>query len=159
MEYPVKNVPQRKDLLLELLVFCKIRPLERPRKAFNSQHFYQPKDNQLELFDELQRYQMLVARPIEEPVIIDIICSFAKGKSTADHPVAPAYGDEDNLRKAVNDALVEKLIMANDRYVIGGTTWKIYDEEDMGRIQIWRPYDPSEWDETTTTLVDPRKDP
>lgn len=131
--------PKRKDLLLDVLVFCAVRPLERPRKAFNSRHFYQPKENQAELLSELIPYQKLVDKPFEEPVIVDITCFFKKPHSEEPYPVAPTYGDEDNLRKAVNDALVDRGILSNDRFVIGGLTFKLFAIEPHAHIQIWRP--------------------
>lgn len=134
----ISKSPTRGDLLLEIMVFCRIQPLKRPRKAGNANHFYQPKDNQLQLFEELLPYSALVKEPLDGPMIMDMHCIFLRHENDQ-YPTAKRYGDDDNLRKAVNDALVHSKLVSDDRFIIGGETWKLYGEEDQAQIRLWRP--------------------
>lgn len=135
-------MPTRKRILLNLVLFCKGEPLKRPRFG-NGNHVYQPKDNQKNLLVELDAYAPLLgAMSIDEPIIIDMTFTFDRGNPRyknfkGDYPTNPCFGDEDNLRKAVNDALVTKKIITDDRYVIGGETYKIFGNDDSIRIKIW----------------------
>jgi len=134
-------VPKRKGQLLKIRLFCKVQPLARVRHDNN--HSYQPKENQKELMLALAPYTALMKNePIDYPVIIDLTLLFDRGtpgKSAhqGEYPTAPKFGDEDNLRKAMNDALVTAAIISNDRFVIGGETYKVFAEEDGAIINIW----------------------
>lgn len=86
---------------------------------------------------------MLNSASISEPMIIDMVFAFSRGpygtsKFKGDYPVDKRFGDEDNLRKAVNDGLVEKAIIKDDALVVGGHSYKIFDENDYVKIKIWK---------------------
>lgn len=133
--------PVRGKRLLNIILFCKGQPLKRPR--LGRKNIYQPKDNQVEIYNELQAYAaMMGLNSIEEPVVIDMTFMFSRGNKKFNHyqgeyPIAPVFGDEDNLRKSINDALVHTAILKDDRYVIGGETYKIFSKEDKIKIKIW----------------------
>lgn len=135
--------PRRGKCLLRVELFCKARPLQRPRLSPHGT-VYQPKDNQEELLLALAEYTPVVGgQPIATPIIIDMIFTFeTRGiryakVPRAEYPTAAAYGDEDNLRKGVNDALVQTKIIHDDRLVVGGETFKVYGQENQVSIKIW----------------------
>lgn len=127
----------RGDKLLTIRVFCRVHPLQRPRVA-PAGHVYQPLDDQLELREELIPYEAIVKKPIAIPVVIDMVFYFSRGTAKQVYPTAPGYGDEDNLRKAMNDALAARGILENDRLVIGGSTWKLFGESDEAHVTVWK---------------------
>lgn len=130
-------IPMRGTEVMRIMIFCRVYPLERPRKGTNG-HMYQPHDNQKELWQELRPYKDQLLVPIAYPVAVDILVKFRSLGSSQfiPFPTAPSYGDEDNLRKAVNDGLARVGILENDRWVIGGETWKTWGEEDLAIISI-----------------------
>ena len=129
------SIPIRGKLLAEIPLFIKVEPLQRPRLNRHSKHIYQPKKNQAFLMDELSNYCIAT---IEEPVIIDTYINFInRNKTPYDHPVTSQYGDEDNLRKGINDALVIKEIIKDDLLVVGGENYKAFSTEDVVLIRIY----------------------
>ena len=121
---------------MQAVAYCRVSPLARPRTDLN--HIYQPKENQRALYEELWNYTPLMASPIDYPVIVDMTICFVKSNAAAnEYPTGTCHGDEDNLRKAINDALVHCKIIKDDRFVIGGQTFKIYAPENQASIKIW----------------------
>lgn len=127
--------PRREDLLARIPIFCRVEPLKRPRVVFHTRALYQPLDNQKILRDALRGF---TAFKIEQPVIVDTMINFAKPpKSKFEFPSGKNHGDEDNLRKAINDALVSAGILLDDSLVMGGSNAKAFGREDMALIEIW----------------------
>ncbi len=120
----------RFDLLSEIFVPVRSRPLSRPR--LTKGRVYQPLANQVELLGALDHCFC----PITEPVIVDMDFLFT-GSGKHEWPVQKNIGDEDNLRKAVCDALVKRGHLLDDRLVLGGETMKYYAPEDWTMIKIW----------------------
>jgi Holliday junction resolvase RusA-like endonuclease len=85
----------------------------------------------------MSRYTRL---EIDFPVIIDLFINFSLSyvKNASDHPTSKSYGDEDNLRKAVMDALVYCGHLKDDRYVVGGETFKSFGSDDLAVIKIFK---------------------
>lgn len=128
-------IPRREHLLARIPIFCRIEPLKRPRVVYHSRTLYQPVDNQQTLRSLLKRF---TAFKIDEPVIIDTIVNFLRAKSSKyTMPSGRLHGDEDNLRKAINDALVIAGILRDDSLVMGGMNTKAFGSEDMALIEIW----------------------
>ena len=74
--------------------------------------------------------------PLNAPVIVDCYIYYKReGKET--HPVQKRYGDEDNLRKALNDALVRFDIISDDKLVVGGETYKTFSDDDCAYVFVW----------------------
>jgi Holliday junction resolvase RusA-like endonuclease len=95
------------------------------------------------LLSELEPYTKLLGDPIREPVVMDCYINFHQTGATP-FPVATVFGDEDNLRKAVNDCLVMKQILDDDRWVIGGETFKLFTPHNhYAQITIWKAALPS----------------
>jgi hypothetical protein len=93
--------PSRVNLLSSVCVPVRCRPLSRPR--LTKGRVYQPLKNQFELLEAMDHCFM----PIVDPVIVDVNFLF-RGHGKHEWPVQRAIGDEDNLRKAVCDALVKR---------------------------------------------------
>ena len=124
----------REELIGEIMIFCTVKPLQRPRINTRTYQIYQPKENQKELFYELKLYKR--DEPVERPITIDtLICFKSDGKSG--WPTQKHYGDEDNLRKAINDALQSCGVISDDKYVIGGENVKCFAEDNYCHIKIW----------------------
>lgn len=126
----------RGDLVLYIQAFTRIWPLERPRKA-PAGHMYQPLENQQGLWQELLSYRPYIPKPVGEAVVVDMTIYFERSGKT-EYPVGKSYGDEDNLRKGVCDGLVKTSILSDDRWIIGGETWKLFGLEDMVEIKIYK---------------------
>lgn len=127
----------RGTLLSTLVLMCAIRPLNRPRikvYGYNKANVYQPKTNQAELKRELLKYMPM---HIDIPVIVDTKIIFERKKNKDKWPIAPRYGDEDNLRKAINDALVDHGTIVDDRLVVGGSNMKVFSDHDMCVVEIY----------------------
>lgn len=135
-------IPKRGKSLFKIVIFCRVYPLARPR--FNNNSVYQPKENQRELLYEISKYTELLPEKIQQPIVVDIEITFARkqpgrrgAKFEGDYPTDPSFGDEDNLRKAVNDGLVSQNIIHDDRIIIGGSTFKIFGNADQLTINIY----------------------
>lgn len=126
--------PSRRNVLLEFEVYCAVRPLARPRRGKGIGSMYQPKENQAELYTELLLYKR--EHPFDHPIIVDSFVYF-EGKGKSGHPTDPQYGDEDNLRKAINDGLQHCGIIKNDALVVGGLNFKQFADESYCHIKIW----------------------
>ena len=130
------SIPLRGELLAELPLFVRVEPLQRPRLNPHSKNVYQPIKNQQAMFLEMANYTL---ETINEPVIVDTYENFLnRFKKPADHPIHSCYGDEDNLRKGINDALVRYKILADDCMVVGGENFKAFNTEDVALIRIYR---------------------
>jgi len=130
------SIPKRGELVTELKLCCRVKPLQRPRgRAFGKfVKMYQPKENQQEL---LEACKSLNPIGIDYPVIIDTYINFPlKGKN--EHPTGPHYGDDDNLRKAISDALQANSVLSDDRWVLGGENYKSWGDIDQCLVRIWR---------------------
>lgn len=126
----------RGALQLEITAFCRVYPLERPRFSTLGRVF-QPKSKQQALHLELAHYAKCLTRPLEGPLVVDMTVYFKRRAGKLPYPTSPMYGDEDNLRKAVNDGLVAYEVIVDDRHIIGGETWKLFSTEDSVEIQIY----------------------
>lgn len=130
------SVPKRGDLVAELKLLCRIRPLERPRARVIGKfaQMYQPKKNQQELLENCKDLKPL---NIDFPIILDSYINFnLKGKN--EHPTGPAYGDDDNLRKSISDALQAHSVLKDDRFILGGENYKSWGNTDQCLIKIWK---------------------
>lgn len=127
------ELPERGDLLAEIPIFTKITPWERPRvgKAGN---VYQPKTKQAEILRELELYDPL---KIDVPVIIDSYIFFQRPGREDLFPIQRRFGDEDNLRKTINDCLVLMGILSDDSLVVGGENYKVFSTEDFAFVKIF----------------------
>lgn len=102
---------------------------------FHVKGIYQPLDNQQELRQALTAYD---STAIAEPVIIDTYINLERAKSCKlAFPTGRLHGDEDNLRKAINDALVDRQIVTDDRLILGGLNFKMFGPENQCLIVIW----------------------
>lgn len=126
--------PRRGELLAILPIFQRIEPLARPRLNYFSKTIYQPKDNQRALLGEIKNFQPI---KIEMPVIVDTFINYVK-QTRQDSPANKRYGDEDNLRKALSDALTYAQILIDDRFVVGGENYKWFGDEDCCAVYIWK---------------------
>jgi len=128
-------IPTRGTLLAKLPVYCDVQPLMRPRMRGRVKGVYQPLTNQHELRRALSAYNPL---RIAEPVIIDTYISLKAAKSSKlAYPVGLRHGDEDNLRKAINDALVAMHMLEDDKFVLGGENYKFFGPEGMCLTLVW----------------------
>lgn len=129
-------VPQRDIILVRMPLFCRVNPLQRPRIGAGK-NVYQPKENQLKLLAEVKNYSRPV---ISEPVIVDSFIHFeprTKTQELQSFPIDKSFGDEDNCRKALLDALVHNKILEDDRFVLGGANFKVMAEEDFVVVTVW----------------------
>jgi Holliday junction resolvase RusA-like endonuclease len=125
--------PERGELIATLPIFQRINPLARPRLNYHSKTVYQPKQNQVALLADIQNFSPL---EIADPIIVDTYINFeAKGKSS--HPVSKQFGDDDNLRKAIADALQSAKIIKDDRLIVGGENYKAFGSEDCCLVKIY----------------------
>jgi Holliday junction resolvase RusA-like endonuclease len=128
--------PKRGELIAVLPIFNKISPLARPRINRHTSSIYQPKENQKALLSDIKVFEPL---EIAFNVIVDTYINFElpeEGKKRGDIS-DKRYGDEDNLRKAIADALQFGKIIIDDRYVIGGENFKWLGPEDFCLIKIY----------------------
>jgi len=126
--------PCRGDLIATLPLFVKVSPLARPRLNYHNKSVYQPKENQQALLAEMNNFEAI---EIAFPIICDTFINFAKGKSKTMWAVAQKYGDEDNLRKAICDAMQDAKIVVDDRFIVGGENYKHLATEDVALIKLW----------------------
>jgi Holliday junction resolvase RusA-like endonuclease len=133
--------PDRGELIAVLPLFETIHPLARPRLNYHSKKVYQPKENQQGLLSTIKNYEPM---EIGRPCIVDTYINFEKQKGT--YPVANKYGDEDNLRKAICDALQHGKIISDDRFIVGGENYKAFNEEDICLVKIYEATGESEVD-------------
>lgn len=128
-------VPTRRTLLATFPLYCLVEPLARPRARWAVKGVYQPMENQKALRDALSAYDPL---EIADPVIIDSYIGMLRAKSCKlAFPTGQRHGDEDNLRKAINDALVAQGILTDDKLVIGGENFKFFAPESMSVVRVW----------------------
>ena len=129
--------PKRGALIMSIPLFIRVQPLARPRasRAGSFTTIYQPKGNQKELLHALDGFFKL---NIIRPVIIDTFVNLKPAPSTElEHPTGKNHGDEDNLRKAICDALVSRHIIADDSLILGGSNFKVYGPENAAIIDIY----------------------
>ena len=130
------EVPKRDHLLASLELNCWARPLGRPRLNFHSGNVFQPKDNQRALFRALAEHRP--EYPVDQECIVDMEVFFKKKKSTkAIFPSTRFWGDEDNIRKGINDGLVSYGHLIDDCLVLGGVTYKTFGPQDKVFINIY----------------------
>lgn len=114
---------------MQSALFCKVNPLQRPRVSFKG-NIYTPTDNQQELFREIR--DLIHVPTIDQPIILDTYINFKRPKNRRVHfPIITRYyGDEDNLRKAICDALQRLQVIKDDKLIIGGENYKLFDDDD-----------------------------
>ena len=127
---------RRGELLLELRLMCKIEPLRRPR--WSGKWMYQPKQNQKNLYAALDGFlkENKDFERIDGPVVVDMFFMYEK-HPRCQYPDMKKYGDLDNLNKAVNDALVSKGIIQDDRFILASDSSKQFDDRDYAIIYIY----------------------
>lgn len=127
-------VPERRNLMHTIPLLVRPRPLARPRVGEHG-NMYQPKDNQLELINAFSEWPV---GPLDYPMIVDSYINFRKPESTEDkYPTGRHYGDEDNLRKAILDAMVATRIITDDSLVVGGENYKAFSDRDCLTVHVW----------------------
>lgn len=140
-------VPTRKERLHRIPLFCRVEPLPRPRghAVGGFVKVYQPKTNQKVLLANLGA---VAALNLDQPVIVDLYMNFKKAPTSKLHyPTGRNHGDEDNLRKAVCDALVANKHLRDDSLILGGQTMKWWGEEDFTVIDVFSVnVDPKRYD-------------
>lgn len=128
-------LPERGDLIATLVVYERVLPLARPRMRYGVKGVYQPLANQQNLRSALASYAPL---KISFPVIIDTCVGMLKAKRCKTKwPVGRLHGDEDNLRKAINDALIDREILTDDKLILGGENFKFFSSEDICVVRIF----------------------
>lgn len=71
-------------------------------------------------------------------MIVDTYINFKKAENTEMiYPVAKQHGDEDNLRKAILDAMTATRIIGDDSLVLGGENYKAFSDVDCVVAHIW----------------------
>ena len=129
----MNKIKRQLRVICEIILHCKVKPLARPRAG--KHHFYQPKKNQRDLTREMFYHRRKT--PINEPVLIDTEIYFEKPKRAKhDYPIGRCYGDEDNLRKAIMDALVGP-VLTDDSIVLGGSNIKLFNDANFCRVKIY----------------------
>ena len=126
-------------LIINIVCFCRVKPLGRPRINKHTGSIYTPMDAQAELLQELANWKI---DTIEGPIIVDIKIFFeprTKKDIENDYICKPAFGDTDNLTKAIYDGLQHRKIIKDDIQIVGGSTYKIASDEDHACIAIYRP--------------------
>ncbi len=84
----------------------------------------------LKIMREFRAFMGVMDEPFAEPVQVDCFFRYTRDMSAeleaadAPWPVMADLGDEDKLRRAVNDALTKARVIDDDRLVVGGQTWK-----------------------------------
>ena len=116
--------PIRGELLHAFCVKSRVRPMARPR--IMGKRIYQP-DSCSEITKIL--HEQNKNEPLERPVIVDVHIHF-QGPDGQVWPVSQTIGDLDNLLKSVNDSLVKGNVIADDRWIVGGETTKIFSGDD-----------------------------
>lgn len=124
--------PVRGELIRAFCVQTRIRPHARPRMV--GRKIYQPDNN-----PDLTKALLGEAQepPIEMPMMVDMNIHF-KGNGQTVWPISQTIGDEDNLRKGVNDSLVKAGVIQDDRFIIGGETTKIFAGDDYVWVFIYQ---------------------
>lgn len=115
--------------------FCvehRVKPMPRPR--LNGHRIYVP-DVTSELANNFA--QQMHGGTLACPLIVDCHFHFRAPEKGGLWPVSQTIGDEDNLRKTVNDALVQAGVLEDDRFVVGGETSKIYGDNDYVWVFIY----------------------
>ncbi len=129
------TIPTRGEVVARLLLHCQVQPLRRPRMRWHVKGVYQPLENQKELREALKAYDSL---SIPHPVIVDTYINLERAKSCKlPFPTGRLHGDEDNLRKALNDALIDRQILTDDKLILGGTNYKMFGPENQCLVVIW----------------------
>lgn len=132
-DFPVTS-PKRGRLIAAFPIFEKIVSWKRPGKGRKG-HRYQPKSGLIPFMNGLDRYERV---EIPGVVIVDWYFFFRRPKNPLHKfPVGKSYGDEDNLRKAGNDALQDLGFISDDRFIIGGEQFKQYATEDYVVLKIY----------------------
>ena len=130
-------IPERGDLLIEIITHVQSYPLKRPRasKAAKFVNIYQPLTNQKELREAFAQYEPML---IDHPIIMDCFLQQKKAKtSKMKYPCGRTHGDDDNLRKAVSDGLQAANIIQDDARIIGGATYKVFGTEPVTIVKIY----------------------
>jgi len=132
-------VPQRDSIIHRIMLFCEIKPHPRPRINKHTGSIYQPRETMQELLNELHIQYKTKKKPyLQHPFILDAYINFDKPPRTKEkHPVAKKYGDEDNLRKSIMDALQLMEIIDDDKLCVGGMTYKAFGQENCAYLEFF----------------------
>lgn len=127
-------------LIYEIHLFCRVRPLARPRHRRNSST-YQPLDNQQEFFKALHKWKTIWNKKIvavDKPMFILYDIYFNKPKTAnRKHPTSNVEGDLDNIIKAINDGLTKYGLIKDDSLIVGSTEFMQYDNDDTDYVSIY----------------------
>ncbi len=132
------KIPEVDKLLRTIWVPVHVKPHPRPRImgwGGPNPRVYQPLRAQQIIARAIRGY--VGPEPIEQPIIVHVCSIFPQAKKIAKHPVAGQYGDYDNLLKNVLDAMVRIKILDDDRWVLGGESYKVFGKDHSLFIQIW----------------------
>lgn len=118
----IRFVPGK--ILLSVPLFTRVRPLKRPRSDRSGGHFYQPKQDQIELRNFMKKFNQ---ETIRDKFFLN--CHFVfEGKRFP--------GDIDNLIKAVLDGLQASEVIEDDRNCVGINSTLNFGEENFVIIEI-----------------------
>ena len=129
------GLPRRGRLLHSISLPCRAKPLPRPRVVGTKfgQRVFQPLGNQMQLRGLLAHEPELM---VTRPVIVDSYVYF-KSSKRLQFPATKAYGDEDNIRKAICDGLQAAKIITDDALIVGGENFKLFGDSDSVVINIF----------------------
>jgi Holliday junction resolvase RusA-like endonuclease len=129
-------LPNRKERVLTMPLFCRVNPLMRPRLNKHKNNIYQPKENQVELLNEIVNYG---GKAIDYPCFVDVWIQLLPDKEfeLSYHAIDKQFGDVDNLLKAVYDALVFHKVLTDDRFIVGADVRKTLGQDDFCYVTIW----------------------
>jgi len=119
--------PVRDTLVAAIHLPCRIRPMPRPRKGKNGQ-MYTPMEVMKDMIHWLTKAEVTLPN---EPMIFDLYIHFKEPEvNSPGFPITKFYGDEDNLRKAINDCMVHAGMLEDDCLCLGGETYKTFADSD-----------------------------
>lgn len=124
--------PVKGPMLQAYCIEHKVKPMPRPR-VHNNRVYVPDTTSELAELLNLKRFGAC----LNMPLLIDVHLHFRAPKKEQMFATSHLIGDEDNLRKTVNDALVKAQIIEDDRLVLGGETSKMYSSTDYVWIFIY----------------------
>lgn len=127
-------VPHRTNLIATISIRdMLVKPAARPRKGMYG-NIYQPKKDRELLASEM--YEKPGRFEIDWPVLVDHFYFFNSDNKSG-ICTSHKLGDEDNLRKEVNDALVLSHWLKDDHLIGGGQQYKLWARFDGLVVCFW----------------------
>lgn len=117
---------------LSIVLAYQLRPTPKQRPRFGRNGTYTPnKTSKYEDAIKVLTKMQYKGRPITGPVSVHLSFHFKRpAKSKYTKPIGCAYGDIDNLIKAVLDAL-NGIVFRDDNQIVTVTAAKFYNTKDM----------------------------